>query len=224
MNAILEALRAVSQRKLLWLVHILGNAAALAAAWWWLGLPDETVWQVALSFVAALAIIAGVLWMHAAALAARCEPSGVRWMRALRRAALLLPWAAGVTGAGWAALRYVGPAGIRPGFLVVAGAFLILTPVGTWLANGAAPWCVYRNWRYYAGFAIAAGVACVPMMLLRWMPVSGGLERELASFFVRFGLAYVILVTDWLFLAALAGHIVLEARTAPVAAVAAGGA
>ncbi|MGE5489019.1 MAG: hypothetical protein ACM3ZB_14485 [bacterium] len=217
MTALLDALHAVAQRKLLWLIHLGGNAAAAVAVWWWLGLPESTAAQIALSLVSAAAIIFGVLWMHTAALAAYRGASGVPWRHSLRRAGLLLPWLAAIVAGAWAASKYIGPVSRPQGYLAFAALFLALTPLASWLASGgAAPWRAYSDWRYYAGFAAVLGIGCLPIVLLRWVPTVQGLSSEIASFAIRLGLAYAIAVSDWLLLAALAGRTTLP-RSQPEA-------
>jgi hypothetical protein len=182
----MTALKAVWQHKLLWLVHVVGNAAAALAAWWWLGLPESTVWNVALSALAAIVIAVLFLWMHSAALVAYRGPE-VPWMRALRRVPLALPWFAAIAAAA-----------IYLHYIWLAVAILLLMPLG------AAAWSAYRDWRYYAWAVALLAVGYAPVLLLGWVPQVQGLNAELASLALRGGAAYLIAVTVWLLLAAAA--------------------
>ena len=49
----------------LWLLNFVGNAAALAAWYFWLLVPDAHGWQVAFALLAAICIIALVVWLRA---------------------------------------------------------------------------------------------------------------------------------------------------------------
>lgn len=73
----------------LWLLNFFGNAAALAAWYFWLLVPDAHGWQVAASVLAALCIIVLVVWLRAGTFAyfrlAEFRDSGGVWL-AFRRA------------------------------------------------------------------------------------------------------------------------------------------
>jgi len=53
----------------LWLLNLVGNAAVIAAWYYWLLIPDAHGWQVAWSAVLALLIVVFVLWLRAGTLA-----------------------------------------------------------------------------------------------------------------------------------------------------------
>src|SRR5208283_3762599 len=71
----------------LWLLNFVGNAAALAAWYFWLLVPDTHGWQVAASVLAALCIIVLVVWLRAGTFAyfrlAEFRDTGAVW-RAFR--------------------------------------------------------------------------------------------------------------------------------------------
>lgn len=205
MTALLDALKLLLSRKLLWLIQVVGNAAMLLAVWWWLGLPDETVGQIVLSIVAAAVLLALFVWMHTAALAAYRQPSGVPWMKALRRMPLLVVWLAVFAGSCWGVLRYLGPT--PAGFVVLGIVLLVLAPFASWLATSRSTVRLYRDWRYYAGFLVLLFIGYVPVMLVSWVPAVAGLRQELWSAGIRLTAGYVIAVTDWLLLAALIGRL-----------------
>ncbi|HWR53864.1 MAG TPA: hypothetical protein VN428_22325 [Bryobacteraceae bacterium] len=205
MTALLDALSLVLSRKLLWLVHVVGNAVMLLAVWWWLGLPDETVGQIAVSAFAAAVLLALFVWMHTAALAAYREPAGVPWMKALRRVPLLAIWLAVLIGVCWAVLRYIGPNAL--GFVVLGLALLALAPVASRLATGRSTARLYREWRYHALFLAVLVIGYVPVMLASWVPAVSGLKQELWSAGIRLTLGYLIAVTNWLLLVALVSRL-----------------
>lgn len=53
----------------LWLLNAIGNAALLAAAFFWLLLPDAHAWQVVASGITALAVVFCGLWLRAGSFA-----------------------------------------------------------------------------------------------------------------------------------------------------------
>jgi hypothetical protein len=84
----------------LWLLNLLANAAALAAWYFWLLVPDAHGWQVAGSLLVAACIIALVVWLRAGTFAyfrlAEFRDSGAVWRafrRSLRHVVALALWA-----------------------------------------------------------------------------------------------------------------------------------
>jgi len=84
----------------LWLLNFAGNAAALAAWYFWLLVPDAHGWQVAASVLAAVCIIVLVVWLRAGTFAyfrlAEFRDSGAVWpafRRSLRHLVALALWA-----------------------------------------------------------------------------------------------------------------------------------
>ena len=84
----------------LWLLNFVGNAAALAAWYLWLLVPDAHGWQVATSVLAAVCIIVLVVWLRAGTFAyfrlAKFRDSGGVWLafrRALPHIGTLALWA-----------------------------------------------------------------------------------------------------------------------------------
>jgi hypothetical protein len=85
----------------LWLLNFFGNAAALAAWYFWLLVPDAHGWQVAGSLVAAVCVIVLVVWLRAGTFAyfrlAEFRESGEVWRafrHSLRHIVPLAIWAA----------------------------------------------------------------------------------------------------------------------------------
>lgn len=84
----------------LWLLNLVANAAVLAAAYFWLLIPDARGWQVAGSAVLAVMVAVLVLWLRAGTLAwfrvAEFRKQGTIWSayrRALRHVPALAVWA-----------------------------------------------------------------------------------------------------------------------------------
>ncbi len=84
----------------LWLLNFVGNAAALAAWYFWLLVPDAHGWQVAASLLAAVCIIVLVVWLRAGTFAyfrlSEFRDSGALWRafrHSLRHVIALALWA-----------------------------------------------------------------------------------------------------------------------------------
>jgi hypothetical protein len=84
----------------LWLLNFVGNAAALAAWYFWLLVPDAHGWQVAGSLLAAACIVVLVIWLRAGTFAycrlAEFRDSGAVWRafrHSLRHLVALALWA-----------------------------------------------------------------------------------------------------------------------------------
>ena len=84
----------------LWLLNLVGNAAALAAWYFWLLVPDAHGWQVTGSVLAALCVIALVAWLRAGTFAyfrlAEFRENGAVWRafrHSLRHILALILWA-----------------------------------------------------------------------------------------------------------------------------------
>jgi hypothetical protein len=84
----------------LWLLNFVGNAAALAAWYFWLLVPDAHGWQVGGSVLAAMCIVVFVVWLRAGTFAyfrlAGFRDSGVVWRafrHSVRHMVALVIWA-----------------------------------------------------------------------------------------------------------------------------------
>lgn len=96
-----EAVAAVWRRKQLWLLHLVGNALLLGLGYAWLWIPDEKVWQVAVSTLLGFALLAAALWLHGGTLACFRQAHGGEegglapvFRATLRRLPALAAWAA----------------------------------------------------------------------------------------------------------------------------------
>jgi hypothetical protein len=192
--------RTLFRHKTLWAAQLAGNLALAALIWGWLNLTEATTGQLIASVLLGLAVVVGALWLHGATLAAFRAPSP-DWPAALRRTPLLFLWTALVAAPAWFA-------GSLPGAAVALLVWLPLASVlatrGARLADAAGP---FRDWKYYAGFAVAmlTGVY-LPLRLIWWIPLlRGGVRAEAASLVARFLAAYLLATASWMLLAALAG-------------------
>ncbi|HSC77837.1 MAG TPA: hypothetical protein VLB32_04680 [Candidatus Acidoferrales bacterium] len=59
-----DALRAVWGAKRLWALHVAANAAWLAAAYAWLWIPDERIWQLLVSLLGGVLLATTFFWLH----------------------------------------------------------------------------------------------------------------------------------------------------------------
>ena len=92
----------------LWLLNFVGNAAALAAWYFWLLVPDAHRWQVAGSLLAAVCVIGLVVWLRAGTFAyfrvADFRDNGSVWRafrHSLRHAVPLALWAVVLAAVMW---------------------------------------------------------------------------------------------------------------------------
>ena len=92
----------------LWLLNFVGNAAALAAWYFWLLVPDAHGWQVAGSVLAALCIIVLVVWLRAGTFTyfrlAEFRDGGAVWRafrHSLRHIVALAGWAVMLAAVLW---------------------------------------------------------------------------------------------------------------------------
>ena len=93
----------------LWLLNLVANAALMAAAYFWLLIPDARGWQVAGSALLAVLVVFLVIWLRAGTLAyfrgAEYRSKGTIW-RAYRRAVRNVP-ALAVWGVVFAAITWL---------------------------------------------------------------------------------------------------------------------
>lgn len=206
--------------KRVWALHVTANALLLWLVWIWLGIRDARAWQIAITAVLGLAIVAGALWLH-----------GTTWNWAatrewkllpLRRLAvfalvlavfLLISWGLGKLPLDRAAVwigslltiqsrKPVNPAMIgrvlywlRWFVQWVIVPVLLLPIAGGDRRQSLRP----RFWLEYCAVLIAGFL--VPGWLLHWAPKFGNTSAEVASFIVRFGVAYGLAIAGWIALA-----------------------
>lgn len=215
-----DALMAVFAKWRIWLANVLGGAGLLAAAYGWFWMPDEKTWHLAVSAVAALAITAACIWLTSITVAAlggaparfgRCA----MWLAALSVWVGLAGWmgAYAPRHAAWLASlltmlvrRPVSPAALAPvaGFFWTAllwAGVIALVP----LVSGAVT--PLGSLRYWLGAAVGVVVGFwLPWRLFLWAPGFEGFSVQVASVAIRLAIAWMVMVTAWLWLVALTAH------------------
>jgi hypothetical protein len=195
-------------------IQAVGYPVILALIYFWLGIADRSIWQVLLSFVLGLVIVAATAWLTGQALG-----------MPLRR---YLPWFAAlvtVIGCAWWLNSYRPSVGLsiashltlwlrKPVKPETAGAVYtgLLWLLGTAGVLSLLPFAAgsrqaLRDWRYWAMAAVLvlAGLT-VPSLLVHWVPKLPGFAAQTASLAVRFILAYAIALAIWLALAKAPGR------------------
>ncbi|MDX2152031.1 MAG: hypothetical protein SFV54_14935 [Bryobacteraceae bacterium] len=186
--------------KILWLVQAVGNAALAGLVWVWLGLGDAQIWQLALTAVLGLFVVCAALWLHGGTLASfRLGFAG--WGRAARSLPWLVLWLVMVVAACWAVVRFGKTAGPWLAPVVV----LLFLPPACALSTdglrglfGKEGWRPFSNWRFLVlAPVVAASAGFVGYQLIWWVPAVSGLTMQAVSVGLRFGLAYLIVVSAW---------------------------
>jgi len=86
-----DTLSAVLRSKRVWLVHLIGNALLVLAFLYWIGIPDETGWQFALTVFGAVMIAFCTLCLHSATFDYFSIASEQRFKSSLRRSVARIP-------------------------------------------------------------------------------------------------------------------------------------
>ncbi len=73
-------------------LHLIGNAALVAAASFWLLIPDAHGWQLIFAAVAALAIVFCATWLHTSTLEYAANPAPENFRTAFRPSILRMLW------------------------------------------------------------------------------------------------------------------------------------
>lgn len=228
----------------LWLLNLIANAAAIAAWYGWLLIPDARGWQVAMSALLALLVIVCVVWLRAGTLAyfrvADFRNRPELWRAFRRGARYIVPlaiWAAIFGGLAWVVLsagsytpqfavwiRQKINAGPSPrnvmhntDWLLFVLLWVVLPAI--WLpvavtiaAAGVHAAKLRRSLRVLAEpaywFALCALIALgayVPYRLITWVPDVPGLHKQAWSMALRFGAAYLVMVTGFILLVWMVG-------------------
>lgn len=209
--------------KRLWLMQLTGNALAFWFGFMWLGIGDSRATQLARTVIYGLLIIVPWLWLQNATFAyfgdrkAGVAAAFRKGLRTLARFAgiviafVLIVWAlgllagplsrAGQATASWLTFHLrkpVKPVWFVRGYLAVLwGLRWIVVPV-LFLPLLAG----YRKlpdrvfWIEYL-IALALGF-WAPSMLVSWVPHLTGSAAQVMSFLLRFGLAYLLMITSWI--------------------------
>jgi len=225
----------------IWALHLIGNAGVLAGVYLWLSIGDSTALRLVATALFGLLLIVFTVWLHGLVFVhfRDLELPLLRVFRAaLRRlpplilvaivaAALywLLQWllskadspAADI--ASWLTMHLRSP--VHPALIlsIIAWAVRIvewvIVPV-LLLPLAAASFARVREWTFWIACPLLLLLAIyVPWRLMHWVPYRGGLGLELTSFIARWVVAWLLCVTAWFALVALACGRRLWGRSAP---------
>jgi hypothetical protein len=221
-------MRAVTVK--LWALHLLANAAVIAGAYEWLTIGDSTALRLVATALFGLLLVAFTVWLQGLVFAHFREPEAplLRVFHiALRRlpplilvailaAALywLLEWLLGkayspaVDTASWLTLHLRSP--IHPALILsiitwkVRIMEWVIVPV-LLLPLAAVSFARLREWTFWVGCPLLLLLAVyVPWRLVHWVPYHGGLPWEMTSFMARWLVAWLLFVTAWFVVVALA--------------------
>lgn len=212
-------------------MHLVGNAALMGLAYYWLGVGESDALHLAISAALVVLVTAGFAWLQGTALAQFRSASALRWRHLVPLMLLAL-----VAAATYFAAEYWNPASesrinrtasyltltfqtpVRPASVarvfgwiwwVVEWALipLLLLPVASGVAaRGWAGFAEFgsklRNWGYWLAVPLLLLVALwAPFRLMAWKPETSSFAMETASLIARFGLAYLLFVAGGLLLA-----------------------
>jgi len=226
-----SALRRIWQNKLLWAIHVIVNAALLAAIYGWLSIPDRTVLDLVLSALAGLGIVLVTSWLHGGTMeffrSSHQTGGPVLWQSfrpSTRRIAVFAGWLLVLVLAIVLVLQLRGRVEPVSNWIASALTLQLQRPVSpasvsrilsavVWLAAFfATPFLLLRFWKwkwtrkhlliYSVLFVVAA---YIPYRLIWWVPELEGLYAQSVSMGARFVLAYLLAVTGWLALASTLG-------------------
>jgi hypothetical protein len=222
MNLEREALSGLLRQSRLWWWSLAGHAGLAALIYGWLWIPDQRIWQVILSGMGALAVVAALVWLENSLLS-RLVGTPLGWRRMLAWLAVAALFVALVTHlAGYAERLSVWLASLitmtvrKPisphniawfismlWTLLLVGGAVLLVPFATRAFADAWRVCRKSAWWLEAVVVLVAGFY-LPWKLVHWSLQVGGLVTQTISLLVRFALAGAMVVTAWLLLHLLA--------------------
>lgn len=173
------------------LLELVGWPALLSLLWAWLAVPEQKSWQLGLSLLMALVMLALFSFLIAAAFTAGAP----RWRAALGRMGRTTPWAVLFVVALAVAFAYLERDWAR--MLAIGGLLAIFGPLFAW-----APSRIKRPvvWVALAVFMVAG--LYVPWRLIWWIPKLEGMRAQAISAAARFALAGVLYVVSWVLVGA----------------------
>jgi hypothetical protein len=215
----------------IWAMHLLANALVIAGIYEWLTIGDSTALRLVATALFGLLLVGFTVWLHGIVFAHFREPeAGVpaAFRSALRRLPILivvaviaaasywlLEWLLGkayntsVDIASWLTLhlhKAVHPSLILRIFTwkvriiewVIVPVLLLPLAAGTWKAR-------LREWTFWVLCPVLLLLAIyVPWRLMNWVHWHGGLGLEMTSFIARWLVAWLLFVTAWFAVVALA--------------------
>jgi hypothetical protein len=181
----------------LWWIQFVANAVIIALFYEWLGIRDSRISQLILSAVLGLVLIAAVVWLH----------SGTFHIKPPLRFALLLLifvlacWGLESLPLQKAALAMASNLTFRSRKPVNPESVLAVMTALRWVCQ----WIIiplllmqrrrFGFWMQFAGIVLVAFL--VPRFLIGWTPKLTGTGPQVASFVIRFGLAYCLAITGF---------------------------
>ena len=197
-----------------WLAQFVGVALLAALIWAFLNTPDRRAWQVGISLFLAVAALLGAGLLVGVNLAGNVpRRNRYSWILGTLLLLLVLYWGAGIVHdrlwdltnwlASAVALNAKRP--VRPETLYqwVWGAlrlfeWVVLPVLFLPLFARAAGVQTQPFWRCAAIYvALLLAGAVLPHYLVHWVPKIEGLWPQVASMLLRFGIAYLLLITCW---------------------------
>jgi hypothetical protein len=209
--------------KRFWLMQLIGNALALWFGFMWLGIGDSRAGQLAEMVIFGLLIFVPWLWLQNAMFAYFADrEAGIasafgKGLRTLAKFAgivvvfVLVVWAlgllagplgrAGQATASWLTFHIRKP--VKPVWFVRG--YLALLWGARWIVVPVIFLPLFAGYRKLAGrvfwleylIALVLGF-WVPGLLISWVPHLAGSVAQVLSFLLRFGLAYLLMVTSWI--------------------------
>jgi hypothetical protein len=215
----------------IWALHLVANAVVIAGIYEWLTIGDSTALRLVATGLFGLLLVLFTVWLHGIVFAHFREPEAsvtVAFRSALRRLPMLilvaiiaaasywlLEWLLGkaystsVDVASWLTLhlhKAVHPSLILRIFTwkvrivewVIVPVLLLPLAAETWKAR-------LREWTFWVLCPVLLLLAIyVPWRLINWVHWHGGLGLEMTSFIVRWLVAWLLFVTAWFAVVALA--------------------
>jgi hypothetical protein len=215
----------------IWVLHLVANALVIAGIYEWLTIGDSTALRLVATALFGLLLAVFTVWLHGIVFAHFREPEAsvaAAFRSALRRlpslilvafvatvSYWLLEWLLGkayntsVDIASWLTLhlhKAVHPSLILRIFMwkvrivewVIVPVLLLPLAAGTWKAR-------LREWTFWIGCPVLLLLAIyVPWRLVNWVHWHGSLGLEMTSFAARWLVAWLLFVTAWFAVVALA--------------------
>jgi predicted lysophospholipase L1 biosynthesis ABC-type transport system permease subunit len=181
----------------LWWIQFLANAILIAIFYEWLGIRDSRISQLILSAFVGVILIGGIVWLHSDTF--HVKPR-LRFALMLTIFALLY-WGLASLPLDKAALSTASTLTFRSRKPTDPAAILAIMKGARWVCQ----WIIiplillHRKqpgfWMRFAGIALVAFL--IPRYLVGWTPKLTGTGPQVASFLLRFGLAYCLAITGF---------------------------
>jgi hypothetical protein len=215
----------------IWALHLVANAVVIAGVYEWLTIGDSTALRLVATALFGLLLVVFTVWLHGIVFAHFREPEAsvtVAFRSALRRLPLLILVAIVAAGLYWLLEWLLGKAyntsvdiaswltlhlhkAVHPSLIlriftwkvrivewVIVPVLLLPLAAKTWTAR-------LREWTFWVLCPVLLLLAIyVPWRLMNWVRWHGGLGLEMTSFIARWLVAWLLFVTAWFAVVALA--------------------